>query len=211
MPQPAKSPAGELFAHSPIRSPELLRLYRPESAQHYVQFYNEDSLVIENVAYLVVRALEAGGSVVTVATDAHLHAIEQRLAASATDLEHARQDGRYMALDAADTLEQLLTGGMPDQAKFDHVVGGIMRTAAKSCPTGFVFAFGEMVALLCTDRKPAAAMRLEQLWNGLAQEQRFSLYCAYPLDAFTAASADLKAFFEICSAHALTIPAETPL
>ena len=211
MPQPAKSPTGELFTHSRIRSPELLSLYQPESAQHYVQFYDHDSVVIENVAYLVVRALERDGAVVIVATEAHLQAIQQRLSASAADLEQARQDGRYMTLDAADTLQQLLTDGMPDKAKFDLVVGGIMRTAAQNCPTGFVFAFGEMVALLCAGQKPDAAVRLEQLWNGLAHQQRFSLYCAYSLDSFTAASADLKAFFEICSAHALTIPAETPL
>lgn len=211
MSEPEKSNTVELLANARTRSPELLRLYRPDSAGHYVQFYDDESLVLENVVYLIAKALEAGGASVIIATQAHLQVIEKRLAVSALDLDVARKDGRYLPLNAADTLQELLTDGELDEAKFERIVGGILRTAAQSCPSGFVFAFGEMVALLCAAQKPDAAVRLEQLWNSLAKERRFSLYCAYPLDSFTAGPADLKAFFEICSEHAVTIPAETPL
>jgi hypothetical protein len=210
MTEPEKFSTDELFASSRIRSPELLRLYRPETAQHCVQFYEDESLVIKNVAYLAGKALETGGATVLIATPAHLQAIEERLTTSASELKHAREAGRYLALNAAETLEKLLTDGEPDKAKFDRLVGQIVRGAGESCASGFVFAFGEMVALLCAAQKPDAALRLEQLWNELAKAYRFSLYCAYPLDAF-ADESDLNAFFEICSEHALTIPAETPL
>ena len=211
MSETEKSGLAESFATMPTRSPELLRLYRPEAAQHCVQFYDDESPVLENVAYLVAKALEAGGASVIIATQAHLQTIEERLAFSALPLDAAREDGRYRALDAAAILEELLTRGMPDKAKFDRVIGAILRTAAQTCASGFVFAFGEMVALLCAAQKSDAAVRLEQLWNSLAKEHRFSLYCAYPLDSFAAGPAELKAFFRICSEHALTIPAETPL
>jgi hypothetical protein len=211
MSEPEKSSTIELLANSWNRSPEVLRLYRPDSAQHCVQFYDNESLVLENVVYLTAKALEAGGASVIIATLAHLQAIEDRLAVSAFDLDAARKDSRSLPLNAADTLRELLTDGELDKAKFERIVGGILRNAAQSCASGFVFAFGEMVALLCAAQKPDAAVRLEQLWNSLTKEHRFSLYCAYPLDSFTAGSADLKAFFEICSEHAVTIPAETPL
>jgi hypothetical protein len=60
-------------------------------------------------------------------------------------------------------------------------------------------------------QKTDSAVRLEELWNELRKEHRFSLYCAYPLDSFGRGSSDLKAFFDICAEHALTIPAETSL
>jgi hypothetical protein len=202
---------GELFPSSRTHSIELLELYKPESAQHCVQFYDHESMVLENVAYLAAKALEAGGASVIIATRTHLQAIEERLAATPLDLTAARDDGRYLALDAAATLQELLTDGVPEKAKFELFIGEILRSAARNCASGFVFAFGEMVALLCAGQKPVAAVRLERLWNSLAKEHRFSLYCVYPLDCFTGGSANMKAFFEICSEHTLTLPAETPL
>ena len=67
-----------------------------------------------------------------------------------------------------------------------------------------------MVALLCAENKPSAAIRLEQLWNVLAQSCHFSLCCAYPLSSFGNAP-DLNGVFKICAEHTLTIPAEGPL
>jgi hypothetical protein len=67
-----------------------------------------------------------------------------------------------------------------------------------------------MVALLCADGRPDAAIRLEQLWNSLLAQHRFSLYCAYSLSDFTSEAA-LNAVFQICVEHCLTIPAETRL
>jgi len=186
----------------------MLRLHKPETAQHFVQFYDQDAFVIENVAYLAAKALEAGDSSVLVATPSHLTAIEEGLATFAVDLNRVCEAGRYVALDASETLEKLLTDGMPDKAKFDHVVGDVIRGASKSSANRFVVAFGEMVALLCAAKKPDAAVHLEQLWNSLAAQCRFSLYCAYPLGSF-GADHDLDSFFQICSEHALAIPAET--
>jgi hypothetical protein len=44
--------------------------------------------------------------------------------------------------------------------------------------------FGEMVALLWNGEKPEAAIRLEQLWNGLIQKYQFALLCGYPIKSF---------------------------
>jgi hypothetical protein len=195
-------------AKSWIRSPDLLRLYKPEAASHFLQFYSEDSFLIKNLAYLVPKALESGESVVLVATPSHLNSLEEKLSASALDLNGARSAGRYVTLDAAQTLSQFMVDGGPDPVRFDQAVGAVMREASRTSGNGFVFAFGEMVALLCAEDRPMAAVRLEQLWNGLIRKLQFSLYCAYPLSCFDG-KAGASAVHQICAEHHLMIPAET--
>ena len=65
-----------------------------------------------------------------------------------------------------------------------------------------------MVALLCAANKADGAVHLEQLWNSLAEWQRFSLFCAYPLNSL-GSEPDADALIEICAEHVLTIPAKT--
>lgn len=187
--------------------PELLRFHSPEMARHLVQFYDDDVIIIKNVAYLAAKALGAGSSVVIVATQAHLDRIEECLAHSRSDLDNCQKLGRFMMFDAAEASSRFMVNNDPDEAAFDLTIGTIMRTAAEKSTNGFVFAFGEMVALLCAVGNSSGAVRLEQLWNLLAQRQRFSLYCAYPLSSLEK-SPNIDALVEICAEHALIIPAE---
>src|SRR5204862_7052846 len=68
-------------------------------------------------------------------------------------------------------------------------------------------ASGGMVALLCADRRPEAAIRLEELWNDPAKTLSFSLLCAYPLAAFRG-QAHGATLLRICGAHSRAFPAE---
>jgi hypothetical protein len=188
---------------------DLLRLYKPETAKHYVQFYERDQVVIERVSYLAGKVLEAGDSSVLIATAPHRQAIENNLR-SALDLESAREAGRFVALDAAQTLEQFLVDANLDWSRFQAVVGTTIRRAIEKSASRFVFAFGEMVAQLSADQKPHAAITLERFWNALAANYRFSLLCAYPLEIFCK-EPDFNQLLKICSQHDLTIPAELPL
>jgi MEDS: MEthanogen/methylotroph, DcmR Sensory domain len=209
MPSVLKVPTNQSFVpFRGSRCPELLRLYQPESAQHFVQFYENESLVIENVSFLAAKALATGDSCLLVATESHLEQIQERLAASVLSLDALRKSNRYVAADAAEMLSRFMVGSCPDKAKFDDVIGAAIRTAAKNSASGFVFAFGEMVALLCAAINPDAAIRLEQLWNSLAERHRFSLYCAYSLSSL-GSDPDADAVIKICAEHALTIPMES--
>jgi hypothetical protein len=82
--------------------PELAMLHNPETLGHFVQFYEDDVFMVENVSYLVGRSLSAGNSSVLIATESHLNLIENRLAD--LDLKELRAAGRYVALDAEATL-----------------------------------------------------------------------------------------------------------
>src|SRR5581483_10824282 len=68
-------------------------------------------------------------------------------------------------------------------------------------------AFGEMVALLWAQGNTEAAIRLEQLWNQLAEKHSFHLHCAYPLSLFPHAS-DTKGMERICVEHSQVTPGE---
>lgn len=190
------------------RSHDLLSLLRPETRGHVVQFYEHDAFLIENVAHLVEKTLSTGGSSVLVATSSHVGSIEERLARRSFDLNGLRAAGRYVALDAKETLSRLMLNDWPNDGRFSQIIEDAIRRAIEKSATQFVFAFGEMVALLCAAENPNAALRLEQLWNSLMDRYGLSLCCGYPLRSLLSESG-LNAVFDICAEHSLTIPAET--
>ncbi len=110
-----------------------------------------------------------------------------------------------MLLDAADTLATVCASdGGPDREAFRARMGALVAEAA-SAGKGVVI-FGEMVSLLWKQGRAGAAVQLEQLWNELAQEHAFSLYCAYSL-ADCVGLGDVEPFEAICAAHSRVIPA----
>jgi MEDS: MEthanogen/methylotroph, DcmR Sensory domain len=175
-----------------------------------VEFYEDDSAVIENVAYLAEKSLREGSSTVLIATPEHRARIHERLLRSGLDLEAAREAGQYVTLDAAATMAQFTVAGQIDQANCEATIGRVLQDAIRASAIGFVFAFGEMVALLCAANQHASAIQLEQIWNALAERHHFSLCCAYPLSSL-GTDPDLDVLFRICAEHALAIPAESLL
>jgi hypothetical protein len=182
-------------------------MHLPETWGHFVQFYEHDGFLTENISHLAAETLRVGNSTILVATAAHLGDIEQRLAGCGFDLKQLRSEGRYVACDAEATLARLLIGGWPNAGRFQDIIGGTIKNAIDKSANRFVFAFGEMVALLCAANKADAALRLERLWNSLNATHRFSLCCAYPLSSFAHKSGAVLVF-EICAEHSLAIPAE---
>jgi hypothetical protein len=182
--------------------------HRHEEQVHFVQFYENDRFITEKISRRAAKALKIGGSCVLVATEPHLADLETRLYLLGMNLESVRAQGRYVALDAADTLARFMVDGSPDRIEFNKVVGDVIARATRQ--SHFVSVFGEMVALLCAANNSAAAIQLEQLWNDLARTYRFSLCCAYPLTAF-ANDSEGSALLQVCAEHSLTLPAEDPL
>jgi hypothetical protein len=186
------------------RCPELLRLYRSDSAQHLVQFYEDEICVIENVAFLTVKALNAGNSSVLIATEPHLQRIQTRMIEFGTSAENFKESGQFVAVDAGEALARFMVDGVPEETRFQNAIGEVLSSAEKQSRSGFVFAFGEMVALLCQENNVEGAVRLEQLWNSLAERHRFSLYCAYSFSCL-GYRPNATNLIRICSEHALTL------
>jgi signal transduction histidine kinase len=146
---------------------------------------------------------------IVIATAAHREGIAARLEARGVDLGRIGHQGRYRALDAAETLDRLLEDGHPDEGRVEAVLGGLIEAAARAAGGRRpVAVFGEMVALLAAAGRHDAALALEHGWNALARRHAFVLRCVYPISAFTRAE-DGAALAAICDAHTGVVPLES--
>lgn len=179
------------------------------SPAHVVQFYSEDSFLLDELGRFLGSALEAGDVALVIATKEHRDGLAQRLSARGLDAPRAAAEGRYIVWDAAETLSKFMVEGYPNAAQFAELMGGYMRQAKQGVGSKArsIAAFGEMVALLWNAGKSDAAIRLEHLWNELAKTHVFSLRCAYSIEGFSRGD-HRESFLKICESHTDVIPAE---
>jgi MEDS: MEthanogen/methylotroph, DcmR Sensory domain len=176
---------------------------------HAVQFYENDTFLIELLSRFVGASLVTGDSAIVVATPRHREALAERLRALGFNLTVPLNQKRYLAFDAAETLAQFMRGGRPDPVRFNEMMGPVIEDARDAARTGRgrIVAFGEMVALLWAEGKIDAALELEELWNRLADVYSFSLCCAYPMSGFVG-NPHAAPFLKICAQHTHVFPAE---
>jgi PAS domain S-box-containing protein len=174
---------------------------------HSVQFYFSDSTLVDELARFIGTALVCGDAAIVIATGPHREALALELKARDLDTTRALAEGRFVCLDAAQTLMRIMRDQMPDPELFSDIVGGLItqaRAATKSEQSGIVI-FGEMVALLWAYEKQQAAIRLEELWNTLAARHSFSLRCAYSMNGFHKKE-HAESFAKICGEHSAVLP-----
>jgi PAS domain S-box-containing protein len=176
---------------------------------HTVQFYSDDTFIIDALSRFIGGALASGDAAVVIATEAHRQALAQRLSERGLDVTVSSKQRRYIELDAAETLSKFMVDGWPDERLFADVIGAVIEEArlAVGGKDRHVAAFGEMVALLCEQGSAEAAIRIEQLWNDLSQKHRFYLRCAYSMSTF-GNSEDADTLLRICNEHTHVIPGE---
>jgi hypothetical protein len=166
-----------------------------ESGDHVVQFYGDDAELFATAGACLSTALECGDLTIVVATEAHRDGLCQTIAAAGVNIAAARAAGQLIELDAEETLAALMVRGAPDADRFEAEVGQRLRAAVAAGRT--VTAFGEMVSLLSDAGQVPEALELEELWNRLAADVPFSLFCAYPASV----TDDAEAFTHICRCH----------
>jgi PAS domain S-box-containing protein len=179
------------------------------AAGHTVQFYQDDSFLIESLRRFIGGALIAGDCALIIANEKHRNALCESLRLGGLNFTPALNDGRFVCLDVAETLAQFLVDGMPDPVSFKRVIGKTVAKVAEKAGGGTrrIAAFGEMVAALWSQGNAEAAIRLEQLWNELAEQHSFELHCAYPLNLFSE-TRDAEAIATICAHHSAVTPGE---
>jgi PAS domain S-box-containing protein len=181
-----------------------------DTRAHSVQFYDEDRFLINDLCRTIEAALEAGDTAIVIATPPHRAQVADLLQHRGLNLPLTVEQGRYIALDAEQTLSAFSQDGWPDQARFLTFMGALLNSVSKDdCGrTRRVMAFGEMVAVLFARGQADAAVRLEEFWNELAQTHEFRLHCAYPINIFTKAS-DTERMARICREHKHVTPSES--
>ncbi len=102
-----------------------------ESCGHTVQFYAEDQSLVAALTRFVRTSLGTGGSAIVIATKPHREALTLELQASGLDTMAAIWQGRFILLDAAETLAKFTVDGWPDAALFTELIGGCVATAER--------------------------------------------------------------------------------
>jgi signal transduction histidine kinase len=178
---------------------------------HSVQLYENDGFLAETVADFFAAGLVNGQRCIAIATREHRAAFSAGLHGKGFDVERACTNGQLVLLDAEELLASFMVGALPDAARFRLTIGGLLggdvRFGQDAGPKRSVLAFGEMVDLLWRQNNLEGALRLEELWNELANIHSFSLLCAYSLNTFGLDSHDapLRA---ICNQHTHVVPTE---
>jgi hypothetical protein len=138
-----------------------------------VQFYQQDSTLIETVGQHIARSLATGDTAIVIATRQHCLGIADDLSRRGIDVDTLRASQQYVEMDADDTLEEIMVQGWPDAEKFMAVVGRKIARAEALAQEGHVIVFGEMLALLWEQGMYGATVRLEQLWKDFAERYSF--------------------------------------
>lgn len=168
---------------------------------HFVQIYSETGIMLDTLEQFVSEGLRSGDSVIVIATPIHRNTLEARMRSKGFDLDGLIASGRFIERDAAAVLAHFMVNGWPDEALFRNTIGGLLGPTRAGGRR--VRAFGEMVAVLWAEDKHAATVRLEHLWHQLCEEEKFSLFCAYPKIGFTQ---DVhESISAICDAHSRVV------
>jgi PAS domain S-box-containing protein len=170
---------------------------------HFVQFYERDEALVESVADFIGTGFTGGATAIVIATRRHREQLAECCAIRGLDLPLAQDAGTCVMLDARTSVESLLVDGRLDADRFTATIEPLIATAARRGSP--VVVFGEMVAVLWSDGRHEAAAQLEGLWNVLAQNYTFSLFCAYPIAQMQ--NGPWPAMHAICAAHSHMVAA----
>jgi len=192
---PGSARGNKVFAPLQQQNIEIAR-------RHAAGFYSDDASLLDGFTWFIGAALKAGDAVIVVATELHRASLLPRLQAHGLDIGAAIEHGRYISLDAADTLSTFMINDLPDPVRFLEAAGNLIMTAAKAAKgeQPRVAVCGECDPPLWTLGKGEAAIRLEQLWNEIAETHDVNILCGYPLGSFHGEQ-DSQIFQRICAEH----------
>ena len=175
---------------------------------HAVQFYGNDDHLCDTVAGFLAQGFVDRHPAIIIATPAHTIGILEQLKVRLIDADKAQRTGDLIVMDAHQTLDLFMDGDMPDAHRFEETIGAlILDLLNHRSGRTMIRAYGEMVDVLWKDGKADAAIRLEILWNKLANQYGFALLCGYAMGNFFKQT---TLFEEVCRQHTHVMPAEAP-
>jgi CheY-like chemotaxis protein len=174
-------------------------LNRPR--RHEAGFYSDDVHLVDGFAEFISSAVAAGNASIVVATASHRQKLVAALRVKGVDVDAAARDGRYISLEAGEILSKFMDNEILDAERLLKITTQLISDAAHAVKqtNGKVFACGEGAPLLCAQGNVDAALRVEQLWDNLAETRDVEVFCGYPMNVFQGTRGR---FFEaICEKH----------
>jgi hypothetical protein len=187
-----------------IVGPERLQLNIPN--RHEVAFYSDDQSLLDGFALFAGTALKCSKAAIVLATERHREALLAMLQASGLDMPAAIEQGRYVALDPAETLSLFMVEGLPDPVRFHKAaVDLIVKTAASvGGDTTRIAACGECAPMLWQNGNAEAAIRVERLWDEIGKSYGVQIFCGYMLASFQGGIGSFV-FEKICQVHSAVL------
>jgi len=170
---------------------------------HAVQFYGDEAELFERVGTFLSEGLTAGQPAIVIVTPEHRAAIERALEKHLIDVSSARHLGDLVMLDAEEVLGTFMVDHAPVGSLFRRSIGNVIDQTLRGRERTPARAFGEMVDVLWKQGRTEAAIRVEVLWNNLAETHAFSLLCGYSIGHFYKQA---EKYREVCDLHSHVHP-----
>jgi hypothetical protein len=178
---------------------------RPKPTHHHaVQFYGSDESLCTTVSSFLAEGLVAQQPAIVIATESHRRRIIEHLCGRLIDCERAVKEGDLLLLDAEETLDLFMVGGMPNGDLFEVNVSRVIEQMINGRKGIVLRAYGEMVDVLWKNGQSDAAIALEILWNKLALKYNFALLCGYSMGSFYKQTKHLE---DVSAQHTCVVPA----
>jgi DNA-binding NarL/FixJ family response regulator len=168
---PNKPGSQKLLAHLPPQNVVI---------RHEIEFYPDDTALVDGFARVVEAVLNAGNAAIVVASEFHRAEILSRLKADRVDVDAARKQRKYIELDVDQTLAAIMLNDMPDSLLCSEWVGDVIATAkgAQKDPLRIAIC-GECAPTLLARGNTEGAIQLEHLWDKLTKEHGTDTLCGY--------------------------------
>lgn len=175
------------------------------NVEHQVGFYDTDAFLVSTAVAFVRQALAADAIAVVVLPSAHQQAVWQRLSASRIDVVSAVEGGRLVAVDSAELLRELMSGGRFDRSVYQAAAEEQLRAAAQHGRELHIC--GNLHSLLWEAGYIATVLELEGIWNVLPTVPGLRLLCLYESSVFHEDGGPDR-FMRLCRQHARVDPVE---
>lgn len=170
--------------------------------RHDVCLYSDHRSLIDNLTQFIGAALNAGSGAIVVANEAHRNQLVRSLEAKGINMQATTNQGRYVAVDAAETVAAYMDNGLPDRARFLKAFGDLIHTVAQAARQKHhrIAVFGEGVDILWAQGNREAAIQVEKWGNDLIKSYDLDILCAYSLGGVQG-GIESPAFQPICAEH----------
>jgi DNA-binding NarL/FixJ family response regulator len=175
----------------------------PQSSRnHKVQFCSDDESLVKGFARFIEGALNAGKTVIAIATEPHRIALLETLQAQGLNVDAAIERGSYIPLDVADTLATFMVNDLPDPVLFQKSASELLKAASRSAggSPARMAACGECAPTLWAQGNAEAAIRLEHLWDEFGRTHQVDIFCGYLMRALRR-DQEHSVYERICAEH----------
>lgn len=148
--------------------------------RHFAQFHRDTNALTESAFVFLEAGIRSSNSLLVIAPAARVDQLFDRLASARFHPKSLIDSGQLAVMDSTPIIEQLVANGSSEWARFRGMLGPVL---ARLRPFGRATRiYSEIANLLWEAGQTDAAIRLEELWNALADAHSFSLFCGYTMD-----------------------------